>query len=101
MPSLLPRAPSPDCPRCGGTLRRQPRKTVHRIISVVHPVKFYSCERNCGWSGALSSRSGLEERNRRIQMALLLVMAVLGMVLGAKVVTETMANAASQPTPEE
>ncbi len=47
-----PRLSGRQCPRCGGSVHRIHRRWIDRVVSVVLPVRRYSCrDHDCGWRG--------------------------------------------------
>ena len=45
------------CPRCGGQLRRIPRRVIDRLVSIVIPLHRYECVAlGCYWQGSLRVR---------------------------------------------
>jgi hypothetical protein len=70
------------CPRCGSPLHREKRRTTHRLLSIVYPVRYYACSPACGWTGLLSAVSHLKARKRRLlRIALVLVLALCGIAV--------------------
>ena len=70
----------PLCPRCGASLHRQRRHFVHRVLSLVYPVRAYACTAECGFTGLLPSRTQVRQRKR--QLRLLVVFIVLAFAAG-------------------
>lgn len=72
----------PICPRCGQPLHRAPRRFGHRLISIVYPVRYYTCRSACGWTGIRPAVSRMKARSRRLlRVALVLMLALCGFVL--------------------
>ncbi len=53
---------------------------MHRIISLIYPVRLYACTAECRWAGLLPSQSGLERRKQHVRF--LLVFALLATLAG-------------------
>jgi hypothetical protein len=72
----------PICPRCGQPLHRAPRRLGHRLISIVYPVRYYTCRSACGWTGIRPAVSRIRSRSRRLLgVALALLLALCGIAL--------------------
>ena len=73
---------SPICPRCGQPLHRAPRRLGHRLISIVYPVRYYTCRSACGWTGIQPAVSRIKARSLRLlRVALVLMLVLCGIVL--------------------
>ena len=58
-----PKASDQLCPRCGGDLRRVPRRSMDRLISILVQVRRYECRSpNCQWQGTLRVRRAVERK---------------------------------------
>jgi hypothetical protein len=67
------------CPQCGQAVDRERRKVVHRLLSILLPVRYYRCRDYCGWTGLIQSPSRFGTY-RLLSIALLIVLAVFWMV---------------------
>jgi hypothetical protein len=85
------------CPRCGLPINRKKRHFAHRVLSVLYPVRYYTCTKECGWSGLRPSTSELRARKRRLTRLIIILLLALG---GLAVVRRLVANW-SQPVSEE
>jgi hypothetical protein len=54
---------------------------LHRLLSVVYPVRAYACSAECAWSGLLPSSSGWVRRRRQLQRLVIIVTLVMAAVL--------------------
>jgi hypothetical protein len=53
---------------------------MHRLISVLYPIRLYCCTTECGWRGLLPSLTTLARR--RQQLRLVLAVLAIGAVVG-------------------
>ena len=66
----------------------------------MQPVKLYQCEKRCGFRGVLSSRSGIEERNRKLLVLMLVGFSLAAGIVTAKMVAESVATSFDQTSEE-
>ena len=85
------------CPRCGRRLNRKKRHFIHRLLSVVYPVRYFECTKECGFTGLRFSSSQLKARKRRLKRLLIFIFIAL---CGLFVVRRLVSNW-SQPVEEE
>jgi hypothetical protein len=67
------------CPRCGQPVERERRRVVHRLLSIVYPVRYYVCSQDCGWTGLRSGGSHWDwklNKRRLLRVVLVLLLAL-------------------------
>lgn len=70
------------CPKCGGAVHRAHRRPWERIVSLVIPLRRYSCH-HCGWSGVhpyVRARWRQWPRQQRVARIVLIVIGLLVIV---------------------
>jgi hypothetical protein len=88
------------CPRCGQPLQRERRRTFHRLLSLVYPVRYYVCSRECGWTGLRFAASQFAVRKRRAIRVLIVILLAMCGIMAARHVIST-SGSASEESGEE
>jgi len=68
------------CPKCGAAVHRAHRRPIERVVSLVVPLRRYSCH-HCGWSGVRVGIHASRVPLSRQQLAVRVVLIVLALLI--------------------
>ena len=88
------------CPRCGQPLQRERRRAAHRLLSLVYPVRYYVCSRDCGWTGLLFAKSQLNIRKRRLLRVVIVLMLALCGIAAARYLASSSSTSSEESADE-